>query len=210
MPRSRWRTGQDCFCKRSRGQWVRGSHTLPTVPNLPSQSFRAGATLTLPGNLGCGECESWSTGPLGQCEADLWQRGCDLGGPGLLKVTEWARLDYGSLSTGRPTPFMSGHCSSPTVGALLHLCLSHIQLADHPYLKKCPARFKFSQECSPSEHLLAHLYPSQTGKPCHACCDMHLVCGHSGLSGSSESEFQSLSIIWGYSQLHEVNKCLKD
>lgn len=51
---------------------------------------------------------------------------------------------------------------SLTVGPSLHVCLSHITLADHPYKKKCPARFKFSQECGPSEHPLSPSGPFST------------------------------------------------
>jgi len=75
-------------------------------------------------------------------------------------VTDWARVDCGSLSTGCPAPLMSAHCGTPTVGAFIRPCLFHITLADHPILIKCPGRFTFSQECGPSEHPPAHLDPS--------------------------------------------------
>lgn len=112
----------------------------------------------------------WDSGLLGMwafkhySSGMAWSRsrqcGCDLSRSGVLRVTDLARLDCGSLSTGRPTALMSAHRTSPTVGAFLRLCLLNITLPDHPNLKKCPGRFKFSQECGPSEHPPAHLDPS--------------------------------------------------
>lgn len=61
---------------------------------------------------------------------------------------EWAAGHFPPDALG---PLMSGHRGSPTVGASPRPRLSRITLADHPYPKKCAARFKFSQECGPSE-----------------------------------------------------------
>ena len=92
----------------------------------------------------------------------------------------------GHFSTARLTPLMSAHRRLPTVGAFLHPRLSRITPTDHPCLKKCPARFKFSQECSPSERPPAHLDPSQPGNPDMIVVSMcFLVCGLS--LGTAES-----------------------
>lgn len=148
--------------QRSQGHRVRGSHSLLTAPNPPFQSCPAGATMwPWLGIWDAGNVTVRAAAPLGRCEADLWQNCCDLGGPwgclGLQTEPDWTAGHF-PLDAWRL--LMSAHRVSLTVGAPLYPCLSLITLADHPYLKKCPARFKFSQECGPSERLPAHLDPS--------------------------------------------------
>lgn len=69
------------------------------------------------------QCDlDWECGMLGMWVFERWPFGTMCGRsmtawlwswlPGLLKVTEWPRLDHGSLSTGCPTPLMSDHRNS--------------------------------------------------------------------------------------------------
>lgn len=153
-----WRNYQTGATKVT-GHWV-VSHPPPPSPVQQVPQFDLDWES---GMLGMRAYERRPSGTMwgGSVTVRLWSR--QAGG------TVGDRLDRGSLSTGRPTPLMSARRRSPTVGASLHPCLSHVTLADHPYLKKCPARFKFSQECDPSELPPAHLDPSEPGKPCHVC-----------------------------------------
>lgn len=108
--------------------------------------------------LGMWVYEHWSCGTTwgGSVTARLWSRQAGgTEGDRLSQTGPWVTFHW-----TRPAPLMSAFRCLLTVGASLHLCLFHITLADHPYLKKCPARFKFSQECGPSEHPTAHLDPS--------------------------------------------------
>lgn len=104
-----WRTGPD-WCYRGHGVTGLGVHTYSQLPlTLPPSPVQQVPQCDLDwGIWGCWECECANAGPLGQREADLWQRGCDLGRLGVLRVTDWARLDRGSLSTACPTPFDVG------------------------------------------------------------------------------------------------------
>lgn len=154
-------------------------HTFPTALYPPSQSCPAGATMWPWLGIRDGGNVSVRALVLGDNVRRIRDsaavisagRGCW----GWQTEPDWTA---GRLPAGRLTPLMSAHRCSLAVGAFLRPRPSHITLADHPYLKKCPARFKFSQECGPSERPPAHLDPSKPGKPCNDCSlYVFLVCG---------------------------------
>ena len=154
------RTGPDWYYK---GHRVMGSHS----------AVRVSVTLTYPAGATVWPCLGlWDVGNVSARAPALWdhvrQSGCDLGGPGAAGGDRLSR-------TGPRVTFlrMPDALWCLVIAACRQLVLL-LTLADHPCLKKCPARFKFSQECGPSERPVAHLdprIPVGVGVECAACSE---------------------------------------
>lgn len=165
--------------------------------------------------------------PRGQCEADLWPCGCDLCGLGVLWVTDWARLDRGSLFSGRLMPF--DVCSlRHTNSWCFYASLPVPHYSDRPpnlkknvlaglYFLKNAVHLSIAPLPSPSGPLLTWETLCWLRSAC-LVCGILWVCGL--VIGDSwepsRSQIQSINIIENNSHvpaaalLQEVNKCFSD